>query len=75
MHEHGSGNKYMSDMMEIMFKQNLTDEQQKALLLRSLNLMIKKKTMNISMMRDKIMLMEEKLDIMRAMRDMVKGSC
>jgi hypothetical protein len=75
MHEHGSGNIEMSDMMEIMFKQNLTDEQQKALLLRSLDLMIKKKTMNISMMRDKIMLMEEKLDIMRAMRDMVKGSC
>jgi hypothetical protein len=74
MHEHGSGNIEMSDM-EIMFKQNLTDEQQKALLLRSLDLMIKKKTMNISMMRDKIMLMEEKLDIMRAMRDMVKGSC
>jgi hypothetical protein len=31
--------------------------------------------MNISMMRDRIMLMEEKLDIMRAMRDMLKGSC
>ena len=75
MHEHGSGHKEMSDMMEIIFKQHLTDEQQKALLLRSLDLMIKKKTMNISMMRDKIMLMEEKLDIMRATRDMVKGSC
>ena len=75
MHEHGSVNREMGDMMEIMLKQNLTDEQQKALLLRSLDLMIKKKTMNISMMRDKIMLMEEKLDMMRAMRDMVKGSC
>jgi len=75
VHGYGSGNNEMSDMMEIIFKQNLTNEQQKALLLRSMDLMIKKKTMNISMMRDKIMLMEEKLDIMRAMRDMVKGSC
>ena len=65
----------MSDMMELMFKEHLTDEQQKLLLLRSLDLMIKKKTMNISAMRDRIILMEEKLDIMRSMRDMVKGSC
>ena len=75
MHEHGSGKKEMSDMMELMFKEHLTDEQQKLLLLRSLDLMIKKKTMNISAMRDRIILMEEKLDIMRSMRDMVKGSC
>lgn len=75
MHEHESGGKEISDMMEIVLRKHLTDEQQKTLLLCSLDLMIKKKTMNISMMRDKIMLMEEKLDILRAMRDMVKGSC
>ena len=59
----------------MMFREHLTEEQQKTLLLRFLDLKIKKKTMNISMMRDRIMLMEEKLDIMRAMRDMLKGSC
>jgi len=75
MHEHESGKKEISDMMEMMLREHLTDEQQETLLLRSLDLMIKKKTMNISMMRDRIMLMEEKLDIMRSMRDMVKGSC
>ena len=62
-------------MIEMMFREHLTEEQQKALLLRFLDLKIKKKSMNISMMRDRIMLMEEKLDIMRAMRDMLKGSC
>ena len=62
-------------MIEMMFREHLTEEQQKTLLLRFLDLKIKKKTMNISMMRDRIMLMEEKLDIMRAMRDMLKGSC
>lgn len=61
-------------MIEMMFREHLTEEQQKTLLLRFLDLKIKKKTMNISMMRDRIMLMEEKLDIMRAMRDMLKGS-
>ena len=65
----------MSGMIEMMFREHLTEEQQKTLLLRFLDLKIKKKTMNISMMRDRIMLMEEKLDIMRAMRDMLKGSC
>jgi hypothetical protein len=64
----------MSGMIEMMFREHLTEEQQKTLLLRFLDLKIKKKTMNISMMRDRIMLMEEKLDIMRAMRDMLKGS-
>ena len=65
----------MSGMIEMMFREHLTEEQQKALLLRFLDLKIKKKSMNISMMRDRIMLMEEKLDIMRTMRDMLKGSC
>lgn len=65
----------MSSMIEMMFREHLTEEQQKTLLLRFLDLKIKKKTMNISMMRDRIMLMEEKLDIIRAMRDMLKGSC
>ena len=65
----------MSSMIEMMFREHLTEEQQKTLLLRFLDLKIKKKSMNISMMRDRIMLMEEKLDIMRAMRDMLKGSC
>ena len=59
----------------MMFREHLTEEQQKTLLLRFLDLKIKKKTMNISMMRDRIMLMEEKLDMIRTMRDMLKGSC
>jgi hypothetical protein len=75
MHQHESGKKEMSGMIEMMFREHLTEEKQKTLLLRFLDLKIKKKTMNISMMRDRIMLMEEKLDIMRAMRDMLKGSC
>jgi len=65
----------MSGMIEMMFREHLTEEQQKTLLLRFLDLKIKKKTMNISMMRDRIMLMEEKLDMIRTMRDMLKGSC
>jgi hypothetical protein len=72
MHEHGSER---SDMMEMIFRERLTEEQQKMLLLRSLDLKIKMKTMHISTMRDKIMLMEEKLEIIRTMRDMIKGSC
>jgi hypothetical protein len=65
----------MSSMIEMMFREHLTEEQQKTLLIRFLDLKIKKKSMNVSIMRDRIMLMEEKLDIMRAMRDMLKGSC
>jgi len=75
MHQHESGKKEMSSMIEMMFREHLTEEQQKTLLLRFLDLKIKKKTMNISMMRDRIMLMEEKLDMIRTMRDMLKGSC
>ncbi len=75
MNEHGPLRKETIDMMEMKVWEHLTEEQQKNLLIRSLDLKIKKKTMKISLMRDKIMLMEEKLDIMRAMRDMLKGSC
>jgi len=67
--ERDSGN-----MIEMVLWEHLTEEQQSTLLLRFLDHKIRKKTMRISMMRDRIMLMEEKLDIMRAMRDMLKGS-
>ena len=40
--------KEMSGMIEMMFREHLTEEQQKTLLLRFLDLKIKKKTMNIS---------------------------
>ncbi len=73
-HEFGKGEKGTMEKwaMEMMLWKHLTEEQQKALLLRSLDLKIKKKEMKISMMRDKIRLMEEKLDIIRSVRGMLK---
>jgi hypothetical protein len=59
--------------MEMMLWKHLTEEQQKELLLRNLDLKIKMKEMKIAMMRDKIRLMEEKLDIMHSLRGMLKG--
>ncbi len=59
--------------MEMMLWKYLSEEQQKDLLVRSLDLKIKKKELKISMMRDKIRLMEEKLDILRAAKEMLRG--
>ncbi len=59
--------------MEMMLWKYLSEEQQKDLLVRSLDLKIKKKELMISMMRDKIRLMEEKLDILRAAKEMLRG--
>ena len=46
-------------MMEMVLWEHLTEEQQSTLLLRFLDHKIRKKTMTISLMRDRIMLMEE----------------
>ncbi len=59
--------------MEMMLWKYLSEEQQKDLLVRSLDLKIKKKELKISMMRDKIRLMEEKLDILRSAKEMLRG--
>lgn len=59
--------------MEMMLWKYLSEEQQKDLLVRSLDLKIKKKELKISIMRDKIRLMEEKLDILRAAKEMLRG--
>jgi hypothetical protein len=59
--------------LKMMLWKHLTEEQEKALLLRALDLKIKHKEMKISMMRDKIRLMEEKLDMMRSAREMLKA--
>jgi len=59
--------------IKMMLGKHLTEEQQKALLLRAIDLKIKHKEMKISMMRDKIRLMEEKLDMMRSVREMIKA--
>lgn len=60
--------------MSMMLWKYLSEEQQKDLLIRSLDLKIKKKELMISMMRDKIRLMEEKLDILRSAKEMMRGS-
>jgi hypothetical protein len=59
--------------MEMMLWKHLTEEQQRELLLRDLDLKIKMKEMKIAAMRDKIHLMEEKLDMMRSVKGMIKG--
>lgn len=68
----GFGDEKMA--MEMMLWKYLSEEQQKDLLVRSLDLKIKKKELKISMMRDKIRLMEEKLDILRVAKEMLRGS-
>jgi hypothetical protein len=59
--------------MEMMLWKHLTEEQQRELLLRELDLKIKMKEMKIAAMRDKISLLEEKLDMMRSIKGMIKG--
>ena len=71
-HEKGGSEKWN---MEMMLWKHLTEEQQKLLMLRALDLKIKKKELKISMMKDKIRLMEEKLDMMRSVREMIKEAC
>jgi len=61
--------------IEMMLWKHLTEEQQKMLMLRALDLKIKKKELKISMMKEKIRLMEEKLDMMRSVREMAKEAC
>jgi hypothetical protein len=58
--------------MEMMLWKYLSEEQQKDLLIRSLDLKIKMKSLKISMMKEKLRLMEEKLDILRAAKDMLQ---
>jgi len=71
-HEKGGPEKWD---MEMMLRKYLTEEQQKMLMLRALDLKIKKKELKISMMREKIRLMEDKLDMMRSVREMIKEAC
>ncbi len=59
--------------MEMMFWKYLSEEQQKNLMIRSLDIKIKMKGLKISMMKEKIRLMEEKLDIYRAAKEMLQG--
>jgi hypothetical protein len=81
MHEHEWGKEGMHGgwghgkiyLEMIMLWENLSQEQQKVLTLRSFDLKIKKKEMKISMLRDKIRMMEEKLDIMKSARDTLNG--
>lgn len=61
--------------METMLCKQLTEEQQKMLMLRALDLKIKKKELKISMMKEKIRLMEERLDLMRSVRETNKEAC
>jgi len=51
----------------------LSEEQQKTLMLKAIDLKIKKKELKVAMMRDKIRLMEEKIDLLRDVKDMLKG--
>jgi hypothetical protein len=74
MEEHEWRKSSMEDWdIKMMLWNHLTEEQQKTLLLRAMDLKIKHKEMKISMMRDKIRLMEEKLDMMRSVREMIKA--
>ncbi len=59
--------------MEMMIWKYLSEEQQKNLMIRSLDIKIKMKGLKISMMKEKIRLMEEKLDIYRAAKEMLQG--
>lgn len=74
MHEEmGKGMHSEKMAMEMMLWKHLTEEQQRTIMTRFLDLKIKKKEMMISMMRDKIRMMEEKLDLLREIREMLKS--
>jgi hypothetical protein len=69
---HGGWGHHEKMAMEMMLWKYLSEEQQKDLLIRSLDIKIKMKSLKISMMKEKLRLMEEKLDIYRAAKDMLQ---
>jgi len=58
--------------MEMMLWKYLSEEQQKELLIRSMDIKIKMKGLKISMMKERLRLMEEKLDLYRDAKDMLQ---
>jgi hypothetical protein len=84
MHEHGyekggmHGGEKMA--MSMMIMKNLNEDQQRMLLLRSLDLKIRMKELKIyalhdkiRMMQEKAKLMQEKAEIMKMAREMLRG--
>jgi len=67
----GMGHEGEEMMMKMMLFKNLNPEQQKILMLRALDLKIRKKELKINFMQENLRLMQEKLNIMRMARDML----
>lgn len=73
---HGGMGHHMGDekmMMKMMIWKSLNPEQQRALILRSIDLKIRKKELMVYFMQEKIKLMQEKINTIRMVRDMLAG--
>jgi hypothetical protein len=69
---HSMGGEMM--MMKMMVLKNLNPEQQRALMLRAMDLKIRKKELMVYFMQEKVKLMQEKINMYRMVRDMLAGS-
>jgi hypothetical protein len=60
-------------MMKMMVWKSLNPEQQRALILRAIDLKVRKKELMVYFMQEKVKLMQEKINLYRMTRDMMAG--